>query len=402
MRASIAAGKLNFTDAEKQLAADASDDAPADNGDRGWRSADGAELGDKAVNDAVKALKPGEMTPVIVTDRGAYLVIATAKREGDLSFDQVKDEIAKDLARDAWSKEAAKRAALDTLAAARAGTGKNLDQMFDRETQPGFNPLQILQDPNIPDEEKQQILEQLRQQQKHGSLEVHEKDVPVAWYADDDPAPAGGSAPAPAAGAPAAGAPAAGSAAPAPAPTAATGSAAPAGGSGSAAGSTTPSAAPTPPPPPVEIVASSDQLPQFGDVPKAKVNHFGPVPRQEALPGIGKSKPAIDALFDDLSPGNLAKKIYEGDGGSYLVLQLTNREQPKVEEFDKIADAELARMQQARGKAAVHEWLKSRCETLTKAGRIRPAAERLRETDDKGNPVPTSYHPCMYLEFLDR
>ena len=50
----------------------------------------------------------------------------------------------------------------------------------------------------------------------------------------------------------------------------------------------------------------------------------------------------------------------------------------------------------------MHEWLKSRCETLTKAGRIRPAAERLRETDDKGNPVPTSYHPCMYLEFLDR
>ncbi|HMG23077.1 MAG TPA: hypothetical protein VK607_17195, partial [Kofleriaceae bacterium] len=76
--------------------------------------------------------------------------------------------------------------------------------------------------------------------------------------------------------------------------------------------------------------------------------------------------------------------------------------QPKVEDFDKTADAEIRRMQEARGKAALHSWLRSRCETLTKAGRIRPSPDRIRETDDKGNPAPTVYRPCMFIDYLDR
>src|SRR6185436_13426647 len=171
VRAAIAAGKLTFTDAEKQLAADSSEDAPASNGYHGWRSVENAELGDKAVNDVVKELKPGEMTPVIVTDRGTYLVMATGKREGDLSYDQVKNEIGTILAKEVWSKEAAKRDALDALARAQAGTGKNLDQMFERELvrQPGFE--DILNNPDLTPEMKQQLLQQMLQQQKHGSLE---------------------------------------------------------------------------------------------------------------------------------------------------------------------------------------------------------------------------------------
>jgi SurA-like protein/PPIC-type peptidyl-prolyl cis-trans isomerase-like protein len=403
LRAEIAAGKLTFPDAEKQVAADASDDAPAENGDRGWQSIEKLGLGDKAVTDAVKALKPGEMTPVIVTERGVYLVTATGKREGDLSFDQVKMEIAANLARDAWSKEAAKRAALDALAKVQA-SGKGLDQMFEKEQvapPSGGGIEQLLQDPNLTQEQKQKILEQLLQQQKHGSLDVHEEDVPVGWFADADgsattpAAPTGGSAPAPAA-------PAGGSA-PAPAggsPSPASGTAAPAAGGGSGAGSAAAPGAPAAPAP--DIVASTDPLPQFGEVDKPKVNRFGPTPREAKMPGIGASKAAIDALFDELSPGNVAKKIYEGDNGAYVVVQLINRAQPKAEDFDKTADAEIARMQEARGKAALYSWLRSRCDALTKAGRIRPAADRIRETDDKGNPAPTVYRPCMTLDFLDR
>ena len=100
-RTSIAAGKQKFADAAKQLNTDEA--MKANGGDLGWRTADNAMLGEKAVTDAVKALKAGEMTPVITTDRGAYLVIAEGKREGDLTFDQVKHEIAKELARDVWS-----------------------------------------------------------------------------------------------------------------------------------------------------------------------------------------------------------------------------------------------------------------------------------------------------------
>jgi 23S rRNA maturation mini-RNase III len=150
-------------------------------------------------------------------------------------------------------------------------------------------------------------------------------------------------------------------------------------------------------------MASKDVLPQFGEIAKPKVNRLGPAPRQSKMPGLGtSSKEAADALFDQLSTGDVAKKIYQGDGDSYVLVQLVDRAQPKVEDFDKTADAEIARMQQARGKAVLRDWLKSRCETLTKAGRIRPAADRIRETDDKGNPAPTVYRPCMYFDYLDR
>jgi hypothetical protein len=94
--------------------------------------------------------------------------------------------------------------------------------------------------------------------------------------------------------------------------------------------------------------------------------------------------------------------VYEGDAGAYVVVQLIDHAQPKIEDFDKLADAEVARMRDARGKAAVHDWLKTQCDTLTKAKRIRPAADRIRETDDKGNPAPTVYKPCMYFDALDR
>jgi hypothetical protein len=411
VRAEIAAGKLTFNDAAKQLAADSSDDAPADNGDRGWRSADGAGLGDKAVNDAVKTLKPGEMTPVIVTERGAYLVIVTDKREGDLSFDQVKTEIAAVLAKDVWSKEAAKRDALDALAKAQAGTGKSLEQLFDREVKPPDGGIQeILNNPDIPEAERQELLQRYlqMQQQKQGSLEVHEQDVPVAWYAEADGS-ANGSATIPAAGGASgtAAAPAAGSAT---SPKAAAGSpaagsaAAGSAASGSAAAPATPPAPaiPAAPPAPAMIEASKDVLPQFGEIPKPKLNRLGPSPRQTRMPGVGSTKPAIDALFDELAPGNLAKQVYEGDAGTYVVLQLINRLQPNAAEFDKIADAEITRMQEARGKATLREWLKGRCETLNKAGKIKPAADRIRETDDKGNPTPTVYRPCMYFDYLDR
>jgi hypothetical protein len=150
------------------------------------------------------------------------------------------------------------------------------------------------------------------------------------------------------------------------------------------------------------IEASKDVLPQFGEIPKPKLNRLGPSPRQTKMPGVGATKPAIDALFDELAPGNLAKQAYEGDAGTYVVLQLINRLQPNAAEFDKTADAEIARMQEARGKATLREWLKGRCETLNKAGKIKPAADRIRETDDKGNPTPTVYRPCMYFDYLDR
>ncbi|HEY0189750.1 MAG TPA: peptidylprolyl isomerase, partial [Kofleriaceae bacterium] len=397
VRAQIAAGKLKLADAEKQLAADSSDDSPQDNGDRGWMPADTIALGDKEVNDATKALKPGELTKVISTDRGTYLVTVVDKREGDLGFDQVKTEIAASLAKDAWAKEAAKRDALKALADASSG-GKTLDQMFERASAPPMNLEDLLNNPNMTPQQREQIQKLLQQKQqihsggKHGALETHEVDVPVGWFADAD----GSSGGAPAA------APAAPAATPAPAPAHAAGSAAPTAGSaapaaGSAAGSAAAPAAP-PPPPPVSLTPSNDVLPPMPNVAKPHVERIGPAPRQPKMSGLGNAKDAANALFDELAPGQVGKSIYVGDNDSFVVVQLVNRAQPKVEEFDKTADHELAQLQEARGKAALGQWLKDRCDTLTKAGKIKPASDRIRETDDKGNPAPTIYHPCMYFD----
>jgi len=406
-RTQIAAGKQKFADAAKQLAT--SDADKASGGDLGWRSIENPQLGDKAVNDAVKALAPGQMTPVITTDSGAYLVIAEEKREGDLAFDQVKHELAAELARDVWSKEAAKRAALAALDEARAGTGKNLDQLFQREPEAPTPNLDFLNDPNMSEEQKKMILDQLRQQMeqgRQGSTWTWEgKDQLASWKAQADGA-GGSSAPATGSAAPATGSaapasakpPATGSAAatdkPAPATTPATGSATPAPATGSAA---TPPSAPAPATgTPAEIPAvepSKDQLPAFGEVPKPMIAKHGPESRRAPLPGLGKEMTPV--LFDELSAGMLAKRVYEVEG-SYVLVQVTAKGEAKVEDFDKDADRYISRLQVVRSYTLVEEWLEDRCKTLTKDKRIVPARELVAESDDKGAPMPQVYQPCMY------
>ncbi|HSK00821.1 MAG TPA: SurA N-terminal domain-containing protein, partial [Kofleriaceae bacterium] len=205
-RDAVISGKQKFPELARQLNTEPA--LKASGGYVGWKTAESASLGEKVVSDAVKDLKPGEMTPVIATDRGAYLVIAEDQREKDLTYDQVKLEIAAELAREVWSKEAAKRDALRALETARA-SGKKLDELYPREVKPGLD-LQELQrqmnDPNI-DPQIRQILQQQFQQQiqlqlgggdDHGSiLTIESPDVPAASKPGDGDsagAPAGGSA----------------------------------------------------------------------------------------------------------------------------------------------------------------------------------------------------------------
>ena len=114
------------------------------------------------------------------------------------------------------------------------------------------------------------------------------------------------------------------------------------------------------------------------------------------MSGVGTSKPAIAALFDDLSTGMLAKQVYEADG-SYVVLQLISRSSPKVEDFDKEADRLTEELRKERGQAFLQEWLKDRCEKLKKDGKIKPNRGLIQEYDDNGKPLPIEYQPCMSL-----
>jgi len=402
-RAAIESGKQKFADVAKELNTDEAAKNAA--GELGWRTADNPMLGDKALSDAVKSLKKGELTPVITTDHGAYLIVAEDRREGDLSFDQVKREIAKELARDTWGKEAAKRAAIAALDHARNGIGMNLDQMYEKEKTegppPGLDLQKIINDPNLTDEQKQQILQQLIQQQgagaggpggeggdgegPHGALEVESTDTPAGWFADANGAGGGSTTTA------------TGSA------TSATGSAGVTHGSGdgsaliaagSGAGSAAAPAVPAAPTTTEVNTPSKDQLPAMAEVEKAHVARFGPSPRSSTMPGLGASKDAQQAVYDDLQPGMLGKQVYLADG-NYIILQLIQREKPNVADFDKDADARVAQMRESRAHAFLNDWLKERCEQLAKDGKIRTNPELLAEHDDQGRLLPTAYKPCI-------
>lgn len=295
VRAAVVAGKQKFADAAKQL--NTLPALRANGGSVGWRTADNASLGEKAVSDAVKDLKPGEMTPVISGENGTYLVLAEEKREKALTYEQVKHEIAAELAREAWSKEAAKRDALKAFEAARGG--KNLGDLFARE----------------------------------------------------------------------AGAPGAASTTP------------------PAAMGELPKDAKTP-----ALAPSAEVLPAFSDA-KPKVQQITSR-RLKTLQGLDAA--GIKTVFDELAKTQIANRIMESDGNFNLV-QLVERGEGKIEEFDKDADQLISRMREMRGRLLVEDWLKARCTALDKDGKIKPMPARIAESDEKGKPKATVYRPCMYL-----
>lgn len=96
----------------------------------GWYDAEAPTLPEPALNEALKKLggEVGKVSDVIDAPGGFYLIQITDKREGDLTFEQVKRELAEKPARAAWGKIAARKAAEAALAKAQAG--KSLAELF--------------------------------------------------------------------------------------------------------------------------------------------------------------------------------------------------------------------------------------------------------------------------------
>jgi parvulin-like peptidyl-prolyl isomerase len=331
MRATIASGKLAFADAAKELASEP--ELKAKGGDLGWQPINTLSLGDKAVNDAAKSLKKGEMTPVIATDKGAYLLLAEDRREGDLTFDQVKHEIAEKLARKDWGQEAAKRAALKALADA---DGKALDTLYPHGQPSGYKPPVELR------KEMKTLAEMVRNK----DLSDQQKSVFYQGWGQDQQMLMMNR-------------------------TMVLGAAA--------------AAAKT------DVTPTKDELPKV-DVP-LEVTREGPAPRMYVMPGIERSKEISNALFDELGKNQLAKKIYQV-GENYFVVQLVDKETPDIKDFDKEASEVTAELRQTRAAEALESWLRTRCDTLAKENKIKVNPDLVLETDDKGNVLPTQYHPC--------
>jgi parvulin-like peptidyl-prolyl isomerase len=382
-RADILAKKTTFAAAAARLNQDPVD--RANSGRLGYRTADAPKLPDATLNDAVKAMKVGDVSEVLTTSKGFWLLTVEDKREGDLSYDQVKDEIGAKLAREAWSKEGARAAALAALAAAREGTGKNLADLYEKapvRQQPGGGMddlLRLYTDPNTP-QETRDMIEQLLQQQMGGGDITGSIQVPDGRYesgvilASSKAWPRALAEATPPADASAA---AAGSGSATPAPTA------------------TPAAATTAAA--VDVMAPvTAQLPTFGEITKPKVETVGPMPRTRGEVGpLGTSKPLVAALFDQLTEGQVADKIFAVDRG-FVIVQLTAKGKPETETFDKEADERVRSLSRVRGQAFVRQWLTARCDKLVADKKLSASKQILRREEPDGKVTELPFAPCEF------
>ena len=93
----------------------------------GWRNTKSAGLGGP-IDEAIAGLKKGQTSAVLEHDRQLVLVRAADERQGDLSIEQVQEEIARSKLRDQLSLDLAKAAA--AKAVAQVAAGKTLAELF--------------------------------------------------------------------------------------------------------------------------------------------------------------------------------------------------------------------------------------------------------------------------------
>ena len=340
-RADILGGKKTFAAAAAALEADELYRNKA--GDWGWYDEATLTLPDPALNDAVKALtEAGAVSPVIAAQGGFFLLTVSDRRAGDLTFDQVKRDLAEPMARNAWGVEAAKRAALLALETAKA-TGKPLKELFPAS--------------------------------QTGAITSTSYDVPTAWMQPG------------------------GNGAPTPAPTA--GSAAPAAGSAAVPPTAAPIAVAVPVATPT-LTASTDVLPAQDPV-TPETASLPAVARQGDATLIGKSAPLANALFEELATGSLGTTVYElttgaGDGlPEFAIVQVTQKNLADITVFEKDAADRVAQLALVRGDMYVSDWLQRRCKALVGKNEIKPRRELLLITTDDGRQVQLRWDPCSGL-----
>jgi peptidyl-prolyl cis-trans isomerase D len=130
-RADALAGRVRKGEPLAKLAKASSEDAAsrARGGDLGWQRKGGTTLGSE-VEDKVWAAKDGELVGPVKIAGGLALVVPEATREGDITFEQARPEIAESELRQERSQARAKAAADAALAKAKADPSKTLKDLF--------------------------------------------------------------------------------------------------------------------------------------------------------------------------------------------------------------------------------------------------------------------------------
>ena len=314
----------------------------------GWRTIERPGLGDPKLVEALAALEPGKISPVIETRRGFYILRVDEKREGDLTFAQVKQEIARKLASEYYAREGARRDAETALAELKGG--KKLSEMFE--------PAEAA--PQLPGGFDMQQLEQLRQQMspedfenflrklqdnKQGSITVESADIPATATADAEPV----AEPAPVAESGAAKAPA------------------------------------------------DEEIPRPTDMAKPTLGEAGPFPRDlENVPSVGNSAELVNLIFDKIEVSELVDKVVEVDDG-FVIVKLVGREEPDLDVFAATEDD--FRRSHVGGKAidTLQQWVGTSCRETVTARSVSINKSVLSFYDDDNKPIPITYQPCQNL-----
>lgn len=337
LRDQIAAGKRGFAEAAAQT--EANPQIAARNGDWGWHDEGVTDLPEPALNNALKTLVQGKVSDVIDGSDGFYLLLVDDRREGDLTLEQVKLDLALSIARTAWGKEAARRAAIAAVTEA-TRSGKHLGELFPAG-KAGLAPGVMV------------------------------SDRPVSWQAGDGSAPAAPAAPA-APGVP---------------------------GALDAAGVPT---APTTgaPAEPSIMEPSKEALPQLGALDTPTVERHDGIARAGDNTPLGESAELARALFDQLAVGTVGERIFEVRPSvvdplpTYVAVQVTGKELADVSKFEKDAPRLVERLATIRGVQLYQAWLRDRCTTLVAAGKIKPNLAYLQAYDDQNRKLPITYQPC--------
>jgi hypothetical protein len=335
LRASILAGKTTFVAATK--ANDREKSVAARGGDLGWFDTDAPTLPEQAMNDAIKTLEKGKISEVITAEDGFYILTVDDKREGDLTFDQVKRELAEPLAREAWGQEAARRAAILAITAVKASGGKNLKDLFTTD--------------------------------KMGATSFESEDVPVAWLQGDSPSPTP-AAPTPAAGAETPAAP-------------------------------TPAApkqdimVPTTEKLPELALLEQPSLESFGPISRAgNRTPLGESPELARALFEELTTGSVGQAIYEVRPSVMSPPLY-------VIAQVTEKQLADITKFEKDVDTYVAALARERGGRYLVDWLRERCTSLAEKKEISFLRDAVQQYDEQGKKLPLTYAPCMSFNVLE-
>ena len=312
-------------------------------GSLGWRPATSLGWGSKIV-EAAKALEIGAISDVVAGDRGFHILVVDEKTDSALTFEQKKTDLAASLAARYYAN---KRAELDAVQALARAETTPLAELFERGAAPPSFPSMPGADQLTPEQLQQlkKLMEEQARKKGQTGWIIREGRTILAQTGDES-----GSVP----------------------------------------------AEPAPAPPADEVI------PEPSDLAPPPLRTVGPVSRSgDFMPGIGRSKELVDALFDHIAPtklGDQAFRVTEPEG--WVIVQLSTRSLADLEQFKEQGPQLAADLRERKATVALSKWLEQRCKDTATAGgvEIDPTFMEISGgTNEDPKKPPPAYTACANL-----